>query len=177
MANNGPLKSITSVRVVTTLLVAFALLYGAQFIALIPRFLSYFSWAHHPETEKYFNSGLGAVASLMLSDVLYLLILYQVFRLLLKVGKGDPFDPVNPRRIRKVAYGAFGIAAITLLYEVIMMFVLFKDSYDPNVTTFHKILNVLVRSAQMALFGLGILIIAKILESGVRLQQEQNLTI
>jgi hypothetical protein len=174
MTKEQSLKKLMSVRIVKSLLVAMALLYATQFVALIPMLLDNFPRIGRPGNERFFISSFAGFLYQSLTALLYLMVLLQLFILLRRVAKDGAFDPHNPRRIRWVAYSAFSIAGVTLLYEALLA-VKYRDSLA--IPTFHIILSVLVRAAQMALFGLGIIIVAKVLEVGVRLQQDQNLTV
>ena len=53
-----------------------------------------------------------------LIKLLYLLIVYQLFRLLGLIKKGDPFNQESPKRIRSIAYYTFGMAAINVIMEL-----------------------------------------------------------
>lgn len=107
----------------------------------------------------------------MLFGLVFLAILYQLYRLVKMIAKRDPFNPENPQRIRGVALGVFGISLVNLVFFVIRFLTspfMSKDSFWGTL---------LIRGAERIFFILGLLIVAKVLETGVRMQQEQNLTI
>jgi len=98
--------------------------------------------------------------------------LYQLFCLVQRIAKGDPFNSENPRRIRNVAYAVLAISLSNLAFHYVrngLMRGIWSEWWFAA--------NVLIRGAERVFFILGLLIIAKLLDTGVRLQQDQNLTI
>jgi hypothetical protein len=109
-----------------------------------------------------------------LTCLLYLLIIYQLFRLLGLIHKGDPFNPDSPKRIRLIAYYTFSMAAVNALLSSVRTITM---SGFPFPSFWPSLTNFLLRGTQTVLFGIGILIMAFVLEVGVRLRQDQNLTV
>lgn len=108
----------------------------------------------------------------MLTGLISLAILYQLFRLVKMIVKGDPFNAENPRRIRIVAYGVFVISISNLVFTSLRSFLLSRLHSDWSIAA-----NILVKGSERIFFILGLLIIARLLDTGVRLQQDQNLTV
>ncbi len=171
MAKDLTSKDALTVGVYKMLVFVLALFYAAGLVGIIFSILHDLPKRVRGAEWSFFGQIANSIGT-WLTAFIYLLVLYQLYRLLLKVVKGDPFNPDNPRRIRRVAYGAFAIAAANMIHEVVWILGPFT-----NMSLWEVLFWAVYRTAQMALFGLGILIIAKVLETGVRLQQEQNLTI
>jgi len=107
----------------------------------------------------------------LLTALISLVILYQLFRLVQMVAKGDPFSPENPRRIRRVAYAVLAISVSNIAFRTLNHYFLNRGA------EWWMGMNVLIKGVERAFFILGLLIIAKLLDTGVRLQQDQNLTV
>lgn len=107
----------------------------------------------------------------LLTALISLVILFQLFRLVQMVAKGDPFSPENPRRIRCVAYAVLAISVSNIAFRTL------NHHYLHYGSEWWMGMNVLIKGAERAFFILGLLIVAKLLETGVRLQQDQNLTV
>lgn len=98
--------------------------------------------------------------------------LYQLFRLVQRIAKGDPFNPENPRRVRNVAYAVLAISVFNLVFNYV------RNGLMRGLTSeWSFAASVIIKGTERIFFILGLLIIAKLLETGVRLQQDQNLTI
>ncbi len=107
----------------------------------------------------------------LLTALISLVILFQLFRLVQMVAKGDPFSPENPRRVRSVAYAVLAISVSNIAFRTL-------NHYSMHLEAgWWMGMNVLIKGAERAFFILGLLIVAKLLETGVRLQQDQNLTV
>ncbi len=161
-------KDIPYVRVYEILIGVLALFYFAGFVGILYTLVHDFPG---PAKSRYVNF-LAMQLSVLIIAIIYLIVLYQLYRLFVTVVRRDPYNPKNPGRIRIIAYGAFILAAVNMIHELVFLLATY---HAPSIWEY--IFWAVYRTAQMALFGLGILIVAKIHETGVRLQQEQNLTI
>jgi hypothetical protein len=105
---------------------------------------------------------------LVLGILIWLLV--HTYKLIKSVSKGEPFGSRNPRRIRKIAYGALALASVEFL-EVSFIFLLFTRHFMGFLYEF--------MGAPMwtAFFGLSLLVTARVFEEGLRLRQDENLTI
>jgi hypothetical protein len=174
MSEEKSLGSRPSVRFFTVLLAVVGLIYAFFFILSLYNFPRIWGPLYHPGVPRLQIMNLSMFLNGALSGLLYLVIIYQLYRLLGLIKKGDPFNQESPRRIRRIAYYTFGMAAINAVGESVrhISSLGFSAPYFwESMTSF------LLRAAQTVLFGLGILIIAYVLEVGVRLQQDQNLTV
>jgi hypothetical protein len=110
----------------------------------------------------------------ILSGLLYLAILIQIFRLLGFLSRNDPFHEGNPGRIRRIAFATFGIAAVDVVLSLVRMYASRGFSFQG---IWRGAATALLHGAQTALGGAAILVIAAVLEAGVKLQREKNLTV
>jgi membrane protease YdiL (CAAX protease family) len=98
-------------------------------------------------------------------------LLAGIYRLIKSITTGEPFGPSNPRRVRKVAYGVLALASVTFL-EQSLQFIM--RPYVPLKSLFYHLMGVPMWAA---FFGLALLVIARVFEEGLRLKQDENLTI
>jgi len=115
-------------------------------------------------------SGSIYLASL-LTVVVFLWIIYCLRKLVQTVKQNHPFDQANPGRIRRIAYGVFVWMPLRIFSEIMM-----KGLSDVLKT--ENFFDFLLRNVLMLVFlGTAILVIAKVFEAGVRLEQDQTLTV
>jgi hypothetical protein len=168
------LKSRSSVRVfrvlLTTVTVAYVLLLGWS-LYFFPQI---WSPPFHPEQPRFMIMNLSVFLNGVLTGLLYLAIIYQLYRILALIKKSGPFSGESPKRIRLIAYFTFGMAAVNAIMEFVRYVSIHgfvsRDLW-PVMTQF------LLRAAQTVLFGTGILIVGLVLEVGVSLKQDQDLTV
>jgi hypothetical protein len=105
----------------------------------------------------------------MLQALLYFGILYNLYHLIVKISQNAPFHSANPKRIRKVALLAFALAIVNIGANLAIGFSThaFRVLHDSG----------LGKAFRNVLFGFGILIIAEVFEAGVRMKQDQDLTV
>lgn len=168
------LRSRSSVRVFKVLLIIVGLTYAVGFGMSLFYFPQIWGPLFHPENPSMLIMNLCILLNSTLTCLVYLLIIHQLFRLLGLINKGDPFNQESPKRIRRIAYYTFSMAAINAVLDSVRTIVTHGfpfPSFWPTLTNF------LLRGTQTVLFGIGILIIAFVLEVGVQLQQDQKLTV
>jgi hypothetical protein len=103
--------------------------------------------------------------------VVYFFIGWGIFKLIALVSRKEPFSPASPRYIRRIGYAVLVLAGVTAVIDVI------KQLRWP-VEVFSKFfMSAACSILSMILVGFGFLVIARVIEVGVRLQQDQNLTI
>jgi hypothetical protein len=174
MNEERPLRNRSSVGVFKVLLTVVALVYAFFFVLALFEFPEVWGPLLHPEVPRFLISNLSMLINSALTGVLYLVIIYQLYRLIGLITRGDPFNQESPKRIRRIAYYTFGMAAINTVGESVRHISLLGFS-SPNFWL--SMTSTLLRGAQTVLFGVGILIIAFVLDVGVKLQQDQNLTV
>lgn len=121
----------------------------------------------------------GAFLSALLSGGLFLWTLHQLRMLLRTVSRGAPFDPANPARIRRIGWIVVAYGPLSGLLGFIE-----SAAWLTNVSSAVKrafpdasvgvSLNLNLATVVVGLIILGI---AEAFEAGVRLQQEQDLTV
>jgi hypothetical protein len=115
-------------------------------------------------------SGSIYLASL-LTVVVFLWIIYYLRKLVQTVEQNHPFDKANPGRIRRIAYGVFVWMLLRIFSEIMMKGL-------SSVLKAENFFDLLLRDVLTLVFlGTAILVIAKVFEAGVRLEQDQTLTI
>ena len=113
--------------------------------------------------------GLGAAGLLTLA--VFLWIIFHLKKLLRTVERGTPFAKDNPRWIRRVAYGVFAWMPLQIISKILLMGL--AEAVMPG-----NFIDLLLRDFLMPIFlGTAVLVIARVFETGVRLQQDQSLTI
>lgn len=145
--------------------------------APVPRLMGHNDVVLAPEM----TTGLlgGAILSALLTGGLLLWTLHQLRMLVRTVSRGAPFDPANPARIRRIgwivlAYGPLSgllgfVESVALLTDVSAAVKRAFPAASVGVSLNLNLATVVV--------GLIILAIAEAFEAGVRLQQEQDLTV
>jgi hypothetical protein len=103
--------------------------------------------------------------------LVYVFIGWSIFKLIALNSRREPFSPAAPRHIRRIGYGVLVLAAAGTVVDVIKGF---RWPVDILSRTFISAACGILSSL---LLGLGFLVIARVIESGVRLQQDQDLTV
>jgi hypothetical protein len=166
MGNESAGKRSAVVRVFTALI----FILGAFCCYVVAT--SVFRLFHNPFENLSPWVNLSMWLNAMLTALFSLVVLYQLFRLVQMIVMGDAFNPTNPRRIRSVAYAVLAISVSNIVFRSLYNYFLHQSQAGWWMVT-----NVLIKGTEMAFIILGLLIIAKLLETGVRLQQDHNLTI
>ena len=109
----------------------------------------------------------------MLIWLIFLWIVWHLRKLMLAIREGEPFHPDNPGRIRKIAYAVLLWAPIEILFYG-MMFRGLAITIRPISSVSGMPVRVFL---ELIFFGLAILVIAEVFQRGVKLQQEQDLTV
>jgi hypothetical protein len=98
-------------------------------------------------------------------------LLVSIYQLIKSISKGEPFGSGNPRRVRKIAYGALALASVVFLSESLLYLLV------PSAQLKIFLYNLMGIPMWAAFFGLALLVIARVFEEGLRLKQDENLTI
>jgi len=176
MAKDISLRERSLARFFTGLLLVVGLTYAICFVLSLLYFPQVRDRIFHPLSLAMLIGALTDFFGHGLIKLLYLLIVYQLFRLLGLIKKGDPFNQESPKRIRSIAYYTFGIAAINVVMELESVLSIAKWGF-PYWGFWLNLISFLLKVSETVFFGLGIIIIAVVLEVGVRLQQDQRLTV
>ena len=166
-------KDLSSVRVFKLLLLAMLVVYVVGFtvfmVSHVPAEIRQLS----TQPAESSSAGWSFLVQNILLTLIYFFILYNLYGLLVMVAKGEPFHPSNPKRIRCVAYAAFAIFCV----NGAAAFLLTRSGFSPNLAWSNLFSELLGKGLWTALFGVGILVIAKVFEAGLALKQDQDLTV
>ncbi len=167
-------RNRSSVRIFKVLLFMVGLFYTGEIAISFHYYPQIWGSFLHLGNSKILVTVWSLILDYALTALLYVAIIYQLFRLLGFVTKGDPFNQNSPRRIRRIAYCTFGMAAVNVSTDLARSLTL---AGLPSLGFWPNTMNIFLRGTRAVLFGIGILIIAVVLEAGVKLQQDQNLTV
>lgn len=179
MAEKKNWKDIETVRIFKILLIAMSGIYAVGFIIYgvieAPRQIKYLARLSDAR-QVVFNLShwLGGI----FLGLIYFWILYHLYRLLIVITKGEPFHAATPGRMRRIAYGAFALVVVRGAVNLAQGWASSAGS-GPFMDMFKNafISNLMGEGLRMILLGVGILIMAEVFEAGVRLKQDQDLTI
>ena len=171
MTENAVLKVSAEVKALRIVLITLLILYGAVFIGSISFLASAFPSFVHGTFGAAFWAEFRALLDKVLTGPIYFFIAYCIFKLIALVSRGEPFSPESPRHIRRIAYSVFGLGLLGAISAAIL------ELIQNGVRVFEAIIHVLYGGLSTVLLGFGFLVIAKVLEVGVRLQQDQDLTV
>jgi hypothetical protein len=113
---------------------------------------------------------ISTLCAFVVPGVIYFFIVYFIFKLIGLISLGETFSSANPRYIRRIGYAVFCLAASNAVVNAINGFSragIFSD----------KVIMILYDGLGTLLLGFGLLVIARVFETAVRLQQDQNLTV
>jgi hypothetical protein len=102
-------------------------------------------------------------------EIILLWILIHIHLIIRSVVRGEGFHPGNPKRLRRIAYGVFSLAAIFPLPQFFSGY-----SFKFNIKAIPGLLEM---AFAIAFVGTVILLVAEVFARGVKLQEEQKLTI
>jgi hypothetical protein len=109
----------------------------------------------------------------VLTGPFYFFIAWSTFKLIGLVSRGEPFSPASPRHIRRIGHAVFGLALFHAAAAGIAGFITPGVSVNPA----DAVLRIFYAGLSTLLVGFGFLVIAKVIEAGVSLKQDQDLTV
>lgn len=122
-------------------------------------------------SERLVLGSISVFCDRVLPGVIFFFIAYSIFKLIGLISRGESFSPASPRYIRRIGYAVFGLTATNAVVDAI-------SAFTPPVNLLSKaFIWILLGGLSTLLVGFGFLVIAKVIEVGVRLQQDQNLTV
>ncbi len=107
----------------------------------------------------------------VLPGIVYFFIGWGIFRLITLVSRGEPFSPASPRYIRKIGYAVLCLAGVNAVVDGLAWLTWRMDFLSRGFVW------ALCSVLSTVLLGFGFLVIARVLEVGVRLKQDQDLTV
>ncbi|MGA2361299.1 MAG: DUF2975 domain-containing protein [Candidatus Aminicenantales bacterium] len=176
MAEKMVLGVSPTVKALRIVLITLLILYGLVFISAFTIMLTVSPSLVHRASDAGFRLDLRVLLDFGLAGPVYFFICYCIFRLLGSITRGEPFSPASPRHIRGIAYAVFVLVLIHAVGTALS-----STGTDPAVFSWalfsETAIRVLYGSLSTMLLGFGFLVIAKVLETGVKLQQDQDLTV
>ena len=170
MERNKAQRVGAEVKVLRIVLITLLLLYGAVSITATVFMAKVFPTVVHRPSERLVLSSISIFCSRILPGVIFLFIAYCIFKLIGLISRGEPFNPASPRNIRRIGYAVLGLTATNAVVNAISAFTTLGFPSEKFVWILYSGLGTL-------LLGFGFLVIARVIEAGVRLQQDQNLTV
>jgi hypothetical protein len=171
MSENPAFKVAPVVKALRIVLITLLILYGLVFIsgaiAFVVDVLPPFALKPCPA----FWVEVKALFDRVLTGPVYFFIAFSIFKLIALISRGEPFSPASPRHIRRIGYAVFGLALLHAAAAAIT-----KDG-SPALHYPDSIIRGLYSGLSALLVGFGFLVIAKVLEVGVSLKQDQDLTV
>jgi hypothetical protein len=153
--------------VIITLLILYGLVFISGAIAFVVDVLPPFALKPCPA----FWVEVKALFDRVLTGPVYFFIAYSIFKLIALISRGEPFSPASPRHIRRIGYAVFGLALLHAVAAAI------SKNGSPVLPYPDFIIRALYSGLSVLLVGFGFLVIAKVLEVGVSLKQDQDLTV
>jgi hypothetical protein len=154
--------------ILITSLILYSLIFLGTVMFLVGSFNSLKMGASHAGFWAWVRNCVGKG----LSGPIYFFIAYCLFKLIHLIAHSEPFSPASPRHVRRIAYAVFSLFLINAIVSAISEFT------SPEVVVSEAIIRILFPGGLIALLlGFGFLVIAGVLDLGVKLQQEQNLTV
>jgi hypothetical protein len=171
MSENSAFKVVPVVKALRIVLITLLILYGLVFIGCAVSFIVLVLPPFALKPSPAFWDEVRIVLEKVLTGPIYFFIAYSIFKLISLISHGESFSPASPRHIRRIGCAVFGLAFVHALAALI------SELNSPQVHIYDSIIRVLYGGLSTLLLGFGFLVIARVLEVGVRLQQDQNLTV
>jgi hypothetical protein len=163
-------REANEVKALRIVLITLLLLYGAVSITAAVFMAKVFPTVVHRHTERLILSSISIFCHSILPGVIFFFIAYCIFKLIGLISRGEPFIQASPQNIRRIGYAVFILAAADAVVNSITAFT------TPGFPS-EKFVWILYSGLGTLLLGFGFMVIAKVLETAVRLQQDQNLTV
>ena len=165
-------KASIEVKRLRIVLITLLLLYGAVFIGATLYIAGTFrAFLHSDPFHSFFWTEIRVLLDRVLTGPICFFIGYSIFKLIVLASHGEPYSRQSPRHLRRIAFSIFGLGLIGAITSAIVALT------QPFVILSDVIVQILYGNLGTVLLGFGFLVIAKVIEVGVRLQQDQNLTI
>ncbi|HVP90812.1 MAG TPA: DUF2975 domain-containing protein [Terriglobales bacterium] len=173
MAGQKTPKAAPAVKAVRITLITLLILYGLVFVSGAVAFavLVLPPFALRPCPALW--DEIKVVVDKVLTGPVYFYIAYCIVKLIGLVSRGEPFSPASPRYIRRIGYAVFVLAFLHAAASAIGEF----NTPGVSVNIAAAVLRILYTGLSPLLVGFGFLVIAKVIEVGVALKQDQDLTV
>ncbi len=175
MAEKPVFKVEAGVRTLRIVLAAIIALYCTILVASIIVLARFFpSLANHMSRGEFFSATTDFVLKNILPGLIFFFIAYNIFMLARLVSRREPFDCATPRYIRRIGGAVLCLAFVNAAARV---FALYTPSAGPAYLLSRTVITAFLSLLSTLLIGFGFLVIAKVLEAGVALKQDQDLTV
>lgn len=171
MTKNKVLEVAPVVKALRITLITLLALYGVVFFNCALLLIRWFPAVKMGTPDAAFYVWIRVFLGKVLAGPFYLVIGLSIFKLIGLISRGEPFSLSSPRHIRRIGYAIFGLALINATVHAIELLT------HPFVRMPEVIVQVAYSGLATLLLGFGFLVIAKVIEVGVALRQDQNLTI
>ena len=173
MPEKSVFKAAPVVRALKITLITLLILYGLVFIGCAGGFVVLLLPPFALKPCPALWDEIKVVIDKVLTGPVYFYIAYCVFKLIGLVSRGEPFSPASPRHIRRIGYAVFVLALLHTGAAAIGEF----NIPGVSVNWTEAVLRILYSGLSTLLLGFGFLVIAKVIETGVALKQDQDLTV
>ncbi|MGB8959459.1 MAG: DUF2975 domain-containing protein [Candidatus Aminicenantales bacterium] len=175
MTGNSIPRASSEVKALRVVLIALLLLYGLMIAVTLVFMATVFPSLADLPSALPFMSIIRFIFDRLGPGTIYCFIAYNIFKLISVISRGEPFSPKSPRYIRRIGYAVLCLAAIN---AVVNAFSSFPLPYPAPAGFLSKaVIGMILSGLSTLLLGFGFLVIARVIEVGVRLQQDQNLTV
>ena len=160
------------VKALRITLITLLILYGLVFVGSLFFVVSVFpSFIHSGPPHAVFWAEIRVLINKVLTGPIYAVVAYSIFRLVTLISRKDPFNLKSPAHIRRIGYSVFALGALHAIVNAI------SEWTSPGVRVPEALVRVLYDGLGLLLLGFGFLVIAKVIEVGVALKQDQDLTV
>ncbi len=171
MSSNPVSKPGTEVQALRIVLITLFFLYAVVSVVSLYYLVRVVPYIVRDPSGAPFISIIRTLCDRVLPGVIFFFIAYSILRLIRLISRGEPFNPASPRFIRWIGYAVFGLAIVNAIVDSV------KIVFTPQELLSKPAIWALCGFLSTLLLGFGFLVIARVLELGVRLQQDQNLTV
>lgn len=106
-----------------------------------------------------------------MASLIFLWIVYFLWKIMLTVKENNPFDQMSPDRIRKMAYAVFFLLPVEILSKILI------KGIQKIFSTLNFVDMLRGSLFELVFLGFVLLVIAKVFELGVEPLRDQKLTI
>ena len=142
---------------------------GGQDIAV--EFVEATSKIHFFNTPSFITKKAGVAILIVTSFAIYILWVFRKF--IMNVKNGLTFSVENISLLKKLSYGLLGFWLFSVLYMQLLYYYIAKNIEMANIRISHDFTD----QSSILLFALFIWVLAHIFITGLKLQEEQNLTV
>ena len=175
MMKNSNAKVIPAVRALRIVLAVIIALYCVILVASISVLARFFpSLANQMLGGEFFSNTMDFALKNILPGLVFFFIAYNIFMLARLVSRREPFVSASPRYIRRIGVAVLCLAIVNATARV---FALYTPSAGLVYLLSRTVITAFLSLLTTLLIGFGFLVIARVIEAGVALKQDQDLTV